>query len=149
MKHLILCVFLCCSIESSAQKPIENKVEMCSMLREMIEGDRLYRRGDILDSFAGKQRNYAQKEIDSVWALQWKIDNANTEKLIELTKKHGWISDKRIDCPQLDVWLIFRHSQKKYFDEISELIEKEHASGRLNDFHFKLIDDQLKGRPRG
>ena len=149
IRNLILYTFLFFSFGCFSQKLIPDKAEMCKILKEMRDGDRLYRKGDIIDTFAKTESNYSRREIDSVWTLQWEIDNRNTEKLIALTKEYGWISDERIACPQLDIWLIFRHSQRKYADEISELVEKEHDSGRLDDFQYEQIIHQLNGRPRG
>ncbi len=121
---------------------------MCTMLTEMIQNDRLYRL-KTPDRFSLHESEYSEKEVDSMKFLQRKIDNYNTEKLIELTKEYGWISDERIDCPDLNVWLIFRHSQNKYFEEISQIIEKEHKAKRLNDFQYGLMYDHLHARPRG
>jgi hypothetical protein len=56
-------------------------------------------------------------------------------------------SDERIDCPKLNVWLIFRHSQEEYFEQISELIEKEYIVKRLKDSHYKYVKNHLKDRP--
>lgn len=148
MKNLLVFIILFYSFESFAQKSIPNKTEMCKLLTEMTTNDQLHR-SKLPDAFSGYKSEYSKKEIDSMRLLQRKIDNYNTEKLIELTKEYGWISNERIDCPKLDVWLIFRHSQHKYFDEISNLIEKEHNAKRLNDFNYTLIHDHLNGRPRG
>jgi hypothetical protein len=120
---------------------------MCEILTEMRNHDQFYRKGKILGSLFGNETKYSKKEIDSVWTLQLKRDNKNTEKLIALTKKHGWISDERIDCSELNIWIIFRHSQEEYFEQISELIEIEHNEKRLNDSHYKLINNHLRGRP--
>ncbi len=120
---------------------------MCKILTEMQNDDQLYRKGEILGSLFGNESKHSKKEIDSVWALQLKIDNKNTENLMELTKKYGWLSDERIDCPKLNIWLIFRHSQEEYFEQISELIEKEHNANRLKDSHYKYIKNHLNGRP--
>ena len=119
---------------------------MCKMLTEMRNDDQLYRKGEILGSLFGNKSKYSKKEIDSVWALQLKIDNKNTENLMELTKKYGWLSDEIIDCPKLNIWLIFRHSQEEYFEQISELIEKEYNANRLKDSHYKYIKNHLNGR---
>ncbi len=149
IKNTLFAVILCYTSVSWAQKTIPNKAEMCATLSEMIQNDRLHR-SKKPDKFSGAEKSiYSEKQIDSMNVLQWKIDNYNTEKLIALTKEYGWISDERIDCPQLQIWLIFRHSQKKYFKEILELIEKERAAKRLNDFQYGLIHDHLHGRPRG
>jgi len=147
IKKFILYTILLFSLGSIAQESIPNSTEMCNTLTKMIENDRMYRGKEILtDGKYGRERKYSQKVIDSVWKLQWKLDNANTEKLIELTKKYGWMTDERINCPELNIWLIFRHSQKKYFKEISELIEKEHKAKRLTDFFYKQINDHIIGK---
>ncbi|GAA0871980.1 hypothetical protein GCM10009117_11260 [Gangjinia marincola] len=102
---------------------IENKAEMCQLLAKMSSRDQLHR-SKIPDAFSGNEIHYSIKEIDSINVLQRKIDNHKTKKLIEITKKYGWISNERIDCTNVDIWIIFRHSKPTYFDDISELIEK-------------------------
>lgn len=148
MRNILILLVLLTSIELFSQNTITDKGKMCEMLTEMVVNDQLHR-PKLPDAFSNYESEYSKKEIDSIRLLQRKIDNHNTEKLIELTKEYGWISNERIDCPKLDVWLIFRHSQNKYFDEISKLIEKEHKANRLNDFYYSLINDHLNGRPRG
>ena len=149
MKTIIYYILLFFHFGSFAQKSIPNSTELCKLLTEMSTKDQLYRKGEIIDTFSRSESKYSKREIDSVWTLQREIDNTNAEKLIELTKKQGWLSDEKIKCPNLNIWIIFRHSQKQYFEEISELIEKEHNANRLNDFHYKMINDHLNGRPRG
>lgn len=148
MKKLIFCLTFLLSFGIFAQEPILNKTEMCKLLTEMRNKDQLYRNSDILKSTMWNKDKYTKKEIDSVWSLQLKIDNKNTEKLIELTHKHGWLSDEITNCPELNIWIIFRHSQEKYFEKISKLIEKEHNAKRLNDWHYRLINNHLNGRPK-
>lgn len=147
-KNIYIALILCYTSGSLAQKTIPNKAEMCATLTEMIQNDRLYRL-KTPDKFSRGESEYSEKQIDSMNVLQRKIDAYNTEKLIALTKEYGWISDERIDCPDVQVWLIFRHSQNKYFKEIFQLIEKEHTAKRLNDFQYGLIHDHLHARPRG
>jgi hypothetical protein len=147
MKKLIFYTLLCFSLGSFAQEAIPDKAELCKTLNKMTDNDQVYRNGKILkDGKFGRKSVYPKKLKDSVWKLQWKLDNENTEKLIRLTRKYGWMSDERINCPELDIWLIFRHSQKKYYKEISEVIEKEHKAKRLNDFQYKLINDHVTGK---
>lgn len=148
IKNILFVLIIFHASSSWAQKTIPNKAEMCTILTEMIQNDRLYRL-KTPDAFSRGESIYSEKQIDSMKLLQRAIDNYNTEKLIALTKEYGWISDERIDCPELQIWLIFRHSQNKYFEEISQLIEKEHAAKRLNDFQYGLIHDHLNARPRG
>lgn len=133
---------------SFAQKQVEDTAEMCRILREIQTADQLYRSGPVLGGSFGSTSAASQIEIDSIWALQIEIDNRNTERLIILTKEYGWLSDERINCSDLNIWIIFRHAQKKYFDEVSALIEKEFKSGRLSKWHYNLIQNHLNGRPR-
>ncbi|MEM1001091.1 MAG: hypothetical protein AAGH46_00405 [Bacteroidota bacterium] len=111
----------------------------------MRTSDQLHR--EVLSNYLHYDVGRSQREIDSVWALQLEIDQHNTEQLIELTQKYGWISDERINCPKLNIWIVFRHAQEEYFEEISGLIEKEYTEGRLNPSHYKLIKNHLEGRP--
>ena len=129
-----------------AQKAISNTSEMCETLTEMIKRDKDIR-SKIPDDFHKDDGTYSKKEIDSMKLIRTKIDKFNTEKLIELTKEYGWISGERINCPELLTWLIFRHSDPKYFDQIVKLIEKEHDAKRLGDWPYKLIKNHLEGRP--
>ena len=131
---------------SFAQKSISNKSEMCETITEMISRD-CEIRSKTPDDFNKDDDRYSKKEIDSLKLIRRKIDKSNTEKLIELTKEYGWISGERIDCPNLDTWLIFRHADPKYFDQISKLIETEHNAKRLSNWHYKLIKNHLNGRP--
>ncbi len=126
--------------------PIPTNEEFCAALLEMLESDSKHRSGKILRDDFGKPSSYTKQEIDSVWKLQWELDNRNTESLIELTREYGWLSDERVNCPDLNIWLIFRHSQAKYYTVIDSLIEKEHEAGRLNTFHYELIKDHVTGK---
>ncbi|WP_047547253.1 hypothetical protein [Psychroserpens sp. Hel_I_66] len=148
MKNTIIIMALFFFFGSFAQESIYDGDNMCRELKEMINNDQLYR-SKLPDSFSRHKSKYSKKEIDSMQLLQRKIDDHNTEKLIDLTKQYGWISDERINCQKLNIWLIFRHSQPKYFKDISVLIEKEHDKKRLSDFHYKMINDHINGRPRG
>ncbi|MBU2927478.1 hypothetical protein [Winogradskyella psychrotolerans] len=112
----------------------------------MIQKDRDIRL-KIPDSFKKDDGTYSKKEIDSLIQKRNTIDKHNTEQLIELTKEYGWISGERIDCPNLETWLIFRHADPKYFNEISALIEQEHNAKRLSSWHYKLIKNHINGRP--
>lgn len=146
---VIVIIFLSVSFSVFSQEKIENKVEMCSLLRTLRANDMKYRQLPILKSKGfGHTSNFTKHEKDSVWRLQRKLDVKNTKTLLQLTRKYGWLSDERVDCSELDIWLIFRHSDKPYFAEILEVIEKEHSAKRLNTFQFNLIKHQINGRPR-
>lgn len=138
---------LCGTFVSFSQESIPDTTALCQTLRGMIENDAKYLNGDILKSGTfGRKEIYPKKVKDSVWVLQRTLDAENTEKLLQLTKKYGWLSDERIVCPKLNIWLIFRHSPKKYYKEILELIEKEYAEKRLHAFHYHLIKDHVTGK---
>ncbi len=147
MKKLLSYILLLCSLWAVAQESIPNTTEMCTLLKKMIENDQKHRNGKILkDGKFGRKSTYPKHVIDSVWVLQRKLDVANTEKLLQLTEKHGWLSDARVQCPNLDIWLVFRHSDKQYYSKILALIEKEHTAKRLNSFQYKLIKDHVTGK---
>ncbi|WP_298426138.1 hypothetical protein [uncultured Kordia sp.] len=147
MKKILFLIILYTAFQSFGQEAITNKTEMCNTLKKMITNDRMYRGGEILDDKTfGKKSTYPQKVQDSVRKLQKKLDNTNTEKLIKLTKKYGWISDERIYCTKLNIWLIFRHSDRKYYKQILAVIEKEHKAKRLSDFYYKLMHDHVTGK---
>jgi hypothetical protein len=112
----------------------------------MIQNDQNIR-DKIPDEFEVDKGKFSKKQIDSLKLIRLKIDMYNTEKLITLTKEYGWISGERINCHELLTWLLFRHSDPKYFNEIFELIKKENNAKRLSDWHYELINNHLKGRP--
>lgn len=128
------------------QESIPDKTEMCKVLSQMIQNDKDIR-SKIPDGFNPDKHGYSEKEIDSLKLIRNKIDDYNTQELIRLTKKYGWISSERINCKNLETWLIFRHSDPKYFKEIKALIEKEHQANRLSNWHYKLIMNHIEGRP--
>lgn len=144
---ILLCATLF-TLTSLSQKILSDKTALCDTLTKLKENDRFYRRGDIIDTFAKTKSDYPKKIVDSIWVLQRKLDIYNTETLLQLTNDYGWLSNERVNCPELDIWLIFRHSDKQYFDEISQLIDYELEAGRLDPFEHKMIRHQLQGRPR-
>ncbi|MFP4845296.1 hypothetical protein [Winogradskyella sp. PE311] len=146
LKYIFSITLLVVLNKSFAQKTILNTSDICETLTEMVKKDQDIR-SKIPDDFHKDDGTYSKKEIDSMKIIRTKIDKFNTEKLIELTNEYGWISGERIDCPNLRTWLIFRHSDPKYFDEITELIDKEHNAKRLGDWPYKLIKNHLEGRP--
>jgi len=90
----------------------------------------------------------SQKKQDSLMELQIKIDNKNTELLIDVTKKIGWVSKNKLGCEEyVSAWIVFRHSQSQYWDEIRTIIDKEKAEGRIGNGDYKMVDNHIKGRP--
>ncbi|WGK64845.1 hypothetical protein [Croceiramulus getboli] len=115
----------------------------------ILKADDQRNRQLILDRFNPDPNGLSAEEIKSLKAAQPELDNTNTEALLRLTTEYGWSSDDRLDCDQLDIWLIFRHSQPQYFEAIGKQIEKEYRENRLDKFYYELIKDHLEGRPKG
>jgi hypothetical protein len=85
---------------------------------------------------------------DSLRDVQIKIDNRNTKELIQLVKKHGWLTSENLGCSSsFKTVLIFRHAQKKYWNQVREVIEKERAANRISEYEYEVIDHHLKSRP--
>jgi len=104
--------------------------------------------GKIARKIAEKRSKKSKKEIDSLWNIQTKLDNKNTELLIEIVKKRGWVDKVSLNCEEYAApWVIFRHSQEKYWKEIRPLIEKAYKEKKLGGMEYIMIDNQLKGRP--
>jgi hypothetical protein len=88
-----------------------------------------------------------QKE-DSLMTLQIEIDNKNTELLMDIIKEKGWVYKNELGCEEyVSAWIVFRHSQEKYWNQIREIIEKEKAEKRIGDGDYKMIDNHINGRP--
>jgi hypothetical protein len=91
----------------------------------------------------------SEKKQDSLMQLQIIIDNKNTELLIDITKEIGWVSKPKLGCKEyVSAWIVFRHSQSQYWEEIREIIEKEKIKKRLLIKEYKIIDNHIKGRPK-
>ena len=142
MKSIRLILFISIIILScKKENNYENDDELCKILSEMNKSDQKIR--DLPEL-----RNGSQKIKDSLWEIQNEIDNQNTELLIEITKKRGWISKTELGCSEyIAPVVIFRHAPKKYWNEIQPLIEKEYAEKRMENGDFWFIDNHLKGRP--
>jgi len=90
----------------------------------------------------------SEQKQDSLMQLQIKLDNINTELLIDVTKEIGWVSKQSLGCKEyVSTWIVFRHSQSQYWKEIREIIEKEKAGGELLPNEYNIIDNHIKGRP--
>ena len=104
--------------------------------------------GKVGRKIAEKIPKNSKKQIDSLWNIQTKLDNKNTKLLIEIVKKRGWVDKVSLNCEEYAApWVIFRHSQEKYWNEIRPLIEKAYKEKKLGGMEYTMIDNQLKGRP--
>ncbi|WP_417291381.1 hypothetical protein [Corallibacter sp.] len=142
MKKILLTLFILLTILScKKENNYDDNVELCKLLSEMTSDDQRIRRMDLL-------KNGTSTQKDSLWKIQNQIDKQNTELLIEITEKRGWVSKKELDCNgTMAPVVIFRHSPKEYFEKIQELIETESKEGRMKGGDYMFIENHLKGRP--
>jgi hypothetical protein len=95
-----------------------------------------------------KINRISKKEQDSLMNLQIEIDNKNTKLLMDIIREKGWVYKNELGCEEyVSAWIVFRHSQSEYWNEIREIIEKEKAEKRIGDGDYKMIDNHIKGRP--
>lgn len=119
----------------------ENDTELCELLSKMTDDDQKIRNMDLL-------QNGTQKQKDSLWKIQKLIDGRNTELLLDITKKRGWVSKNSLNCEKyMAPVVIFRHTPEKYFNEVKEIIDKELQNKRLDGLNYEFINDHLNGRP--
>jgi hypothetical protein len=96
-----------------------------------------------------RNRPKVSKSIhDSLWNIQSAIDHKNTQLLIDITKKRGWVSKDGLGCSEdIAPVLIFRHAPEEFWDELKPLIDKEYAEKRMTVGDYEFIANHLKGRP--
>lgn len=90
-----------------------------------------------------------QSSLDSIWNIINYLDNQNTEKLIFLTKRHGFPSNERLGVYKAKAYFIFVHSPQNYFDEINMLIESEFNEGRISEYQKEYIYWHTKKERKG
>lgn len=94
-----------------------------------------------------KQTDEVKRMNDSLMNLQIRLDNKNTEKLIKIVKKHGYPDMDSLSCqPQVSPFLIFGHSQSKYWKKIRSLIKTERKKGRISEGDYQYIMWHTNGR---
>ncbi len=142
MRNILLILTILISILScKKENNFENNSELCRLLEEMTKDDQRIRN-------LSELRKGTKKVKDSLWKIQNEIDNRNTELLIEITKKRGWVSKTKLGCSEyISPMLIFRHAPKKYWNEIKPIIDKEFTEKRMTKGDYWFIDNHLKGRP--
>ena len=142
MKNLLLTlIVLTFLLSCKKENNYENDSELCKVLAEMTESDQRIRNLPEL-------KNGIERVKDSLWKIQNQIDKKNTELLIGITKKRGWVSKKELGCTEyISPVVIFRHSPKEFWEEIRPLIEKEYFEKRMTKGDYGFIDNHLKGRP--
>jgi hypothetical protein len=120
------------------------------------ETDRIENLPDSLRVEEMKKRKF---ESDSIGKLIWNkyinpMDAEHTERMIEITKKYGFPSIKRIKKyynkefvdSEFNPLIIFIHSPKKYWDELKELMLNEYKNGVINQCQYGYALWQFTGR---
>jgi len=140
MRKILLITFLLTISCNEKDEKFTDK-EICQYLENMIENDQRYR-FEIMDSTISSIKK------DSLLKLQKKLDDQNTELLIEIINQKGWPKTDSLNCEDNHpTFLVFRHADKKYFDTIQKLIDHEMEKGNMNESNYMFIENHLKGRP--
>ncbi len=120
------------------------------------ETNRIENLSDSLRLEEVKKRSF---ESDSIKNIIWRkyinpMDAEHTERMIEITKKYGFPSIKRIKKyynkdfvdPEFNPLIIFIHSPKKYWEDLKNLMRKEYKNGTVNQCQYGYALWQFTGR---
>jgi hypothetical protein len=161
--------------QNSKEKAFENDiVELVEELEFMYGYDQTLREYTIYKTFdksetnrieslsdSLKSKEVAEKKFksDSLAKIIWRNyinpkDAEHTERLIEITKKYGFPTVKRIQKyykkdfvdSEFNQFLIFIHSPKKYFDEIENIMKVELEEVRISKCHWRYLLWHINGR---
>ena len=120
-----------------------NNENLWKELKSMVNSDMLYRKP--MGSSHRIEKAPSKKIWDSLWNLQKKIDDQNTERLLETTKKYGFPNPTRTGKPY-SVWMIFQHADSKYKDDILPILERELKANRIESTEYTMIKWNLSDR---
>ncbi|WP_010232335.1 hypothetical protein, partial [Gillisia marina] len=111
------------------------------------------------DSLRMKEIFKREFKSDSIGKLIWKKyinpkDAEHTERMIEITKKYGFPSLKRLQPfydkefvdPEFNPYIILVHSPKEYWDELKTLMKSELDQGRISKCTYGHLLWQITGR---
>jgi hypothetical protein len=113
----------------------------------------------LTDSLKSKEVAEKKFKSDSLTKNIWRNyinpkDAEHTKRLIEITKKYGFPTVKRIQKyyekdfvdSEFNPFLIFIHAPKKYFDEIENLMRVELEEDRISRCHWGYLLWHINGR---
>jgi len=92
-----------------------------------------------------KPKKCLETYIDSIMQLQIKLDNKNTELLLDIIKNRGWPNENNCSCKKFP-GIIFRHSQEKYWNEIKKYVNLAYEKGEMEKPQYDFIMDHITGR---
>ncbi|AUC13797.1 hypothetical protein BTO06_00925 [Tenacibaculum sp. SZ-18] len=120
------------------------------------ETDRIENLPDSLRIEEMKKRKFVSDSISNKIYKKYinPMDAEHTERMIEITKKYGFPSTKRIRKyykkefvdPEFNPLIIFIHSPRKYWNELKELMLKEYQNGIINQCQYGYALWQFTGR---
>ncbi|AXT58015.1 hypothetical protein D1815_20480 [Aquimarina sp. AD1] len=144
-----LLVLLSCKQHIKTNEEIEvafqglDKAKLQKELGIIVKNDMRYRKP--LDSLYRIGKQPPKKEWDSLWSIQERLDDQNTQKLITFTEKYGFPNPNRSGKP-IPIWLIFQHADDKYCDQLMPLLHRELEAKRMTTAEYHLIKWNLEGR---
>lgn len=146
MKKLIILCLLIVPIVASSQELSDKKIlskAQLSELKLMFENDQKYR-----NIISDQRESLSKAEIDSLWSLQDKIDLYNTKRVIEIIKKHGYVSSINSNNNVAPLQIILAHSPNVLKESVASIIDIENKAGRISKSSYGLIKWHLNDRPR-
>ncbi len=123
---------------SYSQTKNKNK-NLQSELTSILDLDQKYRKLIL------NENNFTKKEIDSLWDLQYKLDNQNIDKSIEIIKENGYLNafNSKYKSPFMTV---FMHTHKDKIEEVKKLIIDEKNKDNIDEASYGIIMWHLEGR---
>mgnify|MGYP000106094846 CR=1 FL=1 len=177
MKKAILILTLIISLFSCQEKKEDVKkkeltesikTELIDELKKMDRADQLNRSYISLGTFDQKlidstknlsmsdyfkfkkshKKEISKKQIDSLWNIQNEIDLKNTNRLYELTKEYGWLSQTKLDSV-IDPMIFLFHTPKQTIEKMQSLLFEEVQAKRMNPNKFAMYVDNMRIKAYG
>jgi hypothetical protein len=178
MKHVIITILIVFPLglfaqekDSLLKKDINEIVEILEFMYEYDQALREYtvyktfdksetnRIENLPDSLLRIENETRQFESDTISKYIWAnyinpMDAMHTRNLIEITKKYGFPTKKRMkryynkefSNPEFSPLLIFIHSPKNYWNEVELLMTNEYNEGRIDRCTYGYLKWHVNGR---
>jgi len=177
MKKIVLILIVFISLFSCQENNKESmkkeltesaKAELIAELKEMKEADQLNRSYISLGTFDQKLINstkklpipeyisfmqthkseLTKKQEDSLRSIQNGIDLKNTNRLYEITKEYGWLSETKLDS-LIDPMLFLFHTPKETIEKMQTLLFEEVQTKRMEPNKFAMYVDNMRKKAYG
>jgi len=136
---IILILLTSCKIKQDQKKIILNKQEL-KTLEEIGNSDQKYRK-----IYGIPNNNLPQNKIDSLRKLQNKIDIKNSNNLIKLIGKYGYLQadNSNINIP---LFIMLMHTPQENKTNLQNILNDELKNGNIDKQRYNMIIWHLKGR---